>query len=222
MISTLGAIANSIAGKDKLPQHTCLFYRKDGYRVGAVDIDLILEENHEKNAEVTENPLQDGRSVSDGIYVMLREGSLTGLVSNHSLRHVTELSEQSAEAILDMAQWQPLKNRAAQAWTDLKAIMDNRELVTIVCALEVYNNVAITHIGAVRNGESGDAQEFEISFKQVNRVRLNEYRVSLDVEEPENMESDLNRAASVNLDNGQQTGAVPTAAQREQLILGRQ
>ena len=222
MISTIGAIVNSITGKDKLPQHVCLFYRKDGYRVGSVDIDLILEENHEKNAVVTENPLQDGRSVSDGIYNLLREGTLTGLVSNHSLRHVEELDEQSAEAILDLAQWEPLKNRAEQAWTDLKEIMDNRELVTIVCALEVYNDVAITHVGAVRNGESGDAQEFEISFRQVKRVRLNEHRVSLDVEEPENMNTDINRAAAVNLDGGQQVAAEPTAAQREQLILGVQ
>lgn len=221
MISTIGAIINAIKGREALPQHTCLFYRQDGYHVGAVEIDLILEENHEKDAIVTENPLQDGRAVSDGIYNKLREGSLTALVSNHSLRHVEELSEQSSEAILELAQWQPLKNRAAQAWEDLKAIMDRKELVTIVCALEVYEGVAITHIGALRDGGSGDGQEFSIEFRQVQKVQLREDKVTALVQ-PADMASDINRQAAVGTSSGQQVGQEMSRATMGQLFLGVQ
>lgn len=221
MVSTIGAIVRAIVGRKELPQHTCLFYRQEGYHVGAVDMDLILEERHEKDAVVTENPLQDGRAVSDGIYNKLREGSLTALVSNHSLKHVAEISEQSSEAILELAETPDLKNRASQAWEDLKAIMDRKELVTIVCALEVYDDVAITHIGAMRDGESGDGQEFEITFKQVQKVQLREDRVTAQVQ-PNDMGSDINRQAAVGVSNGQQVASEPTAAQREQLVLGVQ
>lgn len=221
MISTAGALAREYVGRETLPVHTCLFYREDGYHVGAVELDLILEERHAKDAVVTENPLQEGRAVSDGIYNELREGSLTGLVSNHSLKHVEEVSEQSAEALLDLAQWRPLKNRAAQAWEDLKAIMDRKELVTIVCALEVYDNVAITHIGAMRDAESGDAQEFDITFRQVLKVRLREDKVTAQVQ-PSDMSTDVNRLAAVGTSSGQQVASELTAAQREQLVLGVQ
>lgn len=221
MTNSAEAIAEMVAGTQSLPTHTCLFYRKDGYSVGAVELDLILSENHSKEAEVTENPLQDGRAISDGIYLRLREGSLTALVSNHSLKHVEELSEQTTEAILNLAQWQPLKNRAAETWEELKATMDRKELVTIVTALEVYDNVAITRISAPRDGDSGDAQEFEISFKQVEVVKLREDKVTAQVQ-PKDMESDINRESAVNIDNGQQVGGKPTEADMEQLILGVQ
>lgn len=221
MISVVGAIVRAITGRLELPKHTCLFYRKEGYSVGAIELDIILSENHSKDARVTENPLQDGRAVSDGIYLELREGNFTALVSNHSLKHVEEVSEQTTDALLDLAQWQPLKNRAREAWEELKSLMDRKELVTIVTALEVYDNVAITHIGAPRDGDSGDAQEFEISFKEVKKVQLREDKVSAQVQ-PSDMGSDINRQAAVGTSGGQQVGGEPTEADKAQLILGVQ
>lgn len=225
MISTLGGIVRAIVGRQSLPEHTCLFYREEGYRVGAVNLDLILEENHEKNARVTENPMQDGRAVSDGIYLELRNGTLTGLVSNHSIKYAAkaskQLDDQTPEALTDLAQGYELENRASKAWEDLKAVMDARDLVTIVCSLEVYENVAITNITAPRDGESGDAQEFAITFREVKKVQLREDKVTAQVQ-PTDMASDINRLAAVGTSNGQQVGSEPTAAEREQLILGVQ
>lgn len=223
MFSVVGAIANAIAGGPQLPQHTCLFYRKEGYSVGGVSLDLVLDENHSKSAEVTENPLQDGRAISDGIYLKLREGSLTGLVSNHSLKHTEELEKenQNAEGLLNIAQWQPLKNRAADAWNELKAVMDAKQTVTIVTALEVYENVAITNIDTTLDGESGDALAIRITFKQVKTVQLREDKVTAQVQ-PENMDSDINRQAAVGVDGGQKVGELPTEADMRQLVPGVQ
>lgn len=220
MYSVIGAIANAISGGRQLPQHTCLFYRKEGYSVGGVSLDLILDENHSKSAEVTENPLQDGRAISDGIYVKLREGSLTGLVSNHSLKHTEDIDEENrdADGILDIAQWQPLKNRAAEAWNELKAVMDAKQTVTIVTALEVYENVAITNIDTTLDGESGDALAIRLTFKQVKTVQLVEDKVSLKMD-PENMETDINRISANTKDGGQKVAELPGATMN-QLYLG--
>lgn len=220
MFSVVGAIANAIAGGQQLPQHTCLFYRKEGYSVGGVSLDLVLDENHSKSAEVTENPLQDGRAISDGIYLKLREGSLTGLVSNHSLKHTEDIAEENrnAEGILNIAQWQPLKNRAAEAWNELKAVMDAKQTVTIVTALEVYENVAITNIDTTLDGESGDALAIRITFKQVKTVQLVEDKVSLKMD-PENMETDINRIVANTKDGGQKVAELPGATMN-QLYLG--
>lgn len=221
MISVIGAIAQAVTGRTELPNHTCLFYRKDGYSVGAVELDLILDESHSKNAQVTENPLQDGRAVSDGIYLELREGSLTGLVSNHSIKHSVPPDRQTAEGLLDKAENYQLENRAKQAWEDLKSLMDSKQLVTIVTSLEVYNNVAITSIETERDGDTGDALEIKVGFKQVQKVRLREDKVTAQVQ-PENMDSDINRLAAVGTNSGQQVAGQPTEAEMNQLYPGIQ
>ena len=221
MISVIGAIAQAVTGRTELPKYTCLFYRKDGYSVGAVELDLILDENHSKNAQVTENPLQEGRAVSDGIYLELREGSLTGLVSNHSIKHSVAPDRQTAEGLLDKAENYQLENRAKQAWEDLKSLMDSKQLVTIVTSLEVYDNVAITSIETERNGDTGDALEIKVGFKQVQKVQLREDKVTAQVQ-PENMDSDINRLAAVGTNSGQQVAGQPTEAEMKQLYLGIQ
>lgn len=223
MISVIGAIAQAITGRTKLPQHTCLFYRKDGYSVGSVQLDLILDEQHSKDAMVTENPLQDGRAISDGIYLELREGTLTGLVSNHSLKHAQTPDEQNrtAQYLLEQSKSVTLENRARQAWEDLKAVMDAKQTVTIVTALEVYENVAITHIETTRDGDTGDALAIQIGFRQVQTVQLREDKVSAQVQ-PSDMESSINRAAAVGTDGGQQVGAQPSPQDMEQLVQGVQ
>ena len=221
MISVIGAIAQAVTGRTELPNHTCLFYRKDGYSVGAVELDLILDESHSKNAQVTENPLQEGRAVSDGIYLELREGSLTGLVSNHSIKHSVPPDRQTAEGLLDKAENYQLENRAKQAWEDLKSLMDSKQLVTIVTSLEVYDNVAITSIETERDGDSGDALEIKVGFKQVQKVKLREDKVTAQVQ-PENMDSDINRLAAVGTNSGQQVAGQPTEAEMKQLYLGIQ
>ena len=236
MISVLGAIARAITGGIQLPQHVCLFYRKEGYSVGAVELDLILDESHSKSAQVTEHPMQDGRAVSDGIFNELRDGTLTALVSNHSIKHSIKPAEQRSflegvtdslgitsptDDMLKQAEGFSLENRARTAWEELKSIMDRKELVTVVTSLEVYENVAITLIDTERDGDSGDALEIRIQFRQVRKVGLREDKVSAQVQ-PSDMDSDINRQAAVGTSGGQQVGSEPSEADKEQLMLGVQ
>ena len=220
------SVLNSIFGdrldiKSLIP--TSLFYPKEGYSVGEIDIDLILDENHSKHAVVTENPLQDGRAVSDGIYLQLREGSLNALVSNHSLKHVQKIDDekQNAETLMNMAQWKDqLKNRARDAWNDLKDLMDKKQPVKIVTSLETYDNVVITDIETSRDGETGEALEIMINFRQIQTVSLMETVVSGPVQ-PKDMKSGINRSAAVGVNHGQKVAAEPSEADKNQLILGR-
>ena len=223
MISVVKAIANAIIGDQTLPQHVCLFYPKEGYKVGSVELDLILDEDHSKSAQVTENPLQDGRAISDGIFLELQEGSLTGLVTNHSVKIAEErakqLELQDSETLMAEAENYQLENRARQAWLDLKAVMDAKQPVTIVTSLEVYDNVAITNISTERNGDSGDALEIKVSFRQILTVSLMEHEVTAQVQ-PKDMDSDINRKSALGVNVGQKVASEPTEAEKKQLIPG--
>lgn len=223
MISVLKAIAQTVLGEQSLPQHVCLFYPKEGYKVGSVELDLILDEDHSKSAQVTENPLQDGRAISDGIFLELQEGSLTGLVTNHSVKRAEErakqLELQDSETLMAEAENYQLENRAKQAWVDLKAVMDAKQPVTIVTSLEVYDNVAITNISTERNGDSGDALEIKVSFRQILTVSLMEHEVTAQVQ-PNDMDSDINRKSALGVNVGQKVAKNISKSTMNELYLG--
>ena len=223
MISVLKAIAQTVMGEQSLPQHVCLFYPKEGYKVGSVELDLILDEDHSKSAQVTENPLQDGRAISDGIFLELQEGSLTGLVTNHSVKLAEErakqLDLQDSETLMSEAENYQLENRAKQAWIDLKAVMDAKQPVTIVTSLEVYDNVAITNISTERNGDSGDALEIKVSFRQILTVSLMEHEVTAQVQ-PKDMDSDINRKSALGVNVGQKVAKNVSKSTMNELYLG--
>ena len=223
MISVVKAIANAIIGVQALPQHVCLFYPKEGYKVGSVELDLILDEDHSKSAQVTENPLQDGRAISDGIFLELQEGSLTGLVTNHSVKiaekRAKQLELQDSETLMAEAENYQLENRARQAWIDLKAVMDAKQPVTIVTSLEVYDNVAITNISTERNGDSGDALEIKVSFRQILTVSLKEHEVTAQVQ-PKDMDSDINRKSALGVNVGQKVAKNISKSTMNELYLG--
>ena len=223
MISVLKAIAQTVLGEQSLPQHVCLFYPKEGYKVGSVELDLILDEEHSKSAQVTENPLQDGRAISDGIFIELQEGSLTGLVTNHSVKIAEErakqLELQDSETLMAEAENYQLENRAKQAWVDLKAVMDAKQPVTIVTSLEVYDNVAITNISTERNGDSGDALEIKVSFRQILTVSLMEHEVTAQVQ-PKDMDSDINRKSALGVNVGQKVAKNISKSTMNELYLG--
>lgn len=223
MISVLKAIAQTVLGEQSLPQHVCLFYPKDGYKVGSVELDLILDEDHSKSAQVTENPLQDGRAISDGIFLELQEGSLTGLVTNHSVKiaekRAKQLELQDSETLMAEAKNYQLENRAKQAWVDLKAVMDAKQPVTIVTSLEVYDNVAITNISTERNGDSGDALEIKVSFRQILTVSLMEHEVTAQVQ-PKDMDSDINRKSALGVNVGQKVAKNISKSTMNELYLG--
>lgn len=223
MISVLKAIAQTVLGEQSLPQHVCLFYPKEGYKVGSVELDLILDEDHSKSAQVTENPLQDGRAISDGIFLELQDGSLTGLVTNHSVKIAEErakqLELQDSETLMAEAENYQLENRAKQAWVDLKAVMDAKQPVTIVTSLEVYDNVAITNISTERNGDSGDALEIKVSFRQILTVSLMEHEVTAQVQ-PKDMDSDINRKSALGVNVGQKVAKNISKSTMNELYLG--
>jgi len=223
MISVLNAIAQTVLGEQSLPQHVCLFYPKEGYKVGSVELDLILDEDHSKSAQVTENPLQDGRAISDGIFLELQDGSLTGLVTNHSVKRAEErakqLELQDSETLMAEAKNYQLENRAKQAWVDLKAVMDAKQPVTIVTSLEVYDDVAITNISTERNGDSGDALEIKVSFRQILTVSLMEHEVTAQVQ-PKDMDSDINRKSALGVNVGQKVAKNISKSTMNELYLG--
>lgn len=219
MISALNVIRNQFfPGSVTIPAR--LFYRKDGYSVADLKLDLILEENHSMDAAVTAHPVQDGSQVADHVYKLLRTGSLRALVSNWSINDTSTrqgLDDKTPEEIQARAQEvlkSGLKNRAKDAWTTLKGLVGAK--VSITTALEVYNNVIITHIDTTRDEETGEALDFVLEFTEYKEVKLREDRVTASITQAD-MNSDINREASGQLYEGQVVASPATAAEQAKL-----
>lgn len=161
-----------------------LFARTDyAYGIDDVAFDMILDEDHSKTAKVTEYAIEDGTPVSDHIELQPRELKFTALVSNFSI---------GAQAV------SPGYNRAAETWTALKLLMDDKRLVTITTVLERYADMAITSVSAPREGKTGDAIEFSVTAREVRVVKLRATTIT-GVVRPR---TDAQKQASTKVDSG--------------------
>jgi len=168
---------------------TTLFFQNNrNYGVGIITFDLILEETHNYSNSVTRYKIEDGSNISDHIQNEVESGSITGLITNFSL----------FDGVL-------LSNKAQDVFNQLRDLYLNKELVDIVTVLKVYENVAITNISVPRNSESGEELISNFSFEQVDIVNLQEVLIEATIR-LNDMNSDLNRQAAVELNAGKTLG----------------
>lgn len=158
------------------------------YGVGRLSFDLILSENHNRSNDITDFNVEDGTIISDHIKKNLENGSLSGLVSNFSLNTFGNIF-----------------NRSQDAFNVMEEIMNEQTLVTIVTVLKVYENVGITSVDVVQTSESGESIVLDVTFKQVNVVKLKTVQIDLDVKVP-NMDNDVNRQAAPTAELGRTVG----------------
>ena len=78
---------------------------------------------------------------------------------------------------------------------------------------------SFTNISTERNGDSGDALEIKVSFRQILTVALKEDKVTAQVQ-PKDMDSDINRKSALGVNGGQKVASEPTEAEKKQLTPG--
>jgi hypothetical protein len=221
VISVIGAVDQAIAGRFEPTIPVSLFYREDGWSVGEISLDLILTEGHSLNAAVTQHPVQDGSTISDHITILPRNGTLRALVSNFSLAAASSNKAETWQDVYEQgeAAQESLPNRAADTWEKLKELVKRRELVKVVTALEVYEDMALTRVETTRDGDTGDALEIEIDYEQAVRVKLKETKVTAQVQ-PRDMKSTINQKSAVQVNSGQKVGLEATPQEETQLTFG--
>lgn len=212
-----------------------LFFKDEGYFVGAVQFDLLISESHSIEAQVTEHPIEDGSVVSDHIRELPRKGSLSGLVTNYPLKPASELPSSFMEKLSALgnqnflesfvaqygykpnkgptkADYEALerpKNRAFGTWTAFKALMAARTPVTISTGLEKYYTAVVTKVETSRESSTGDALTFHVEFQEIKVVTLTEVAITT-ATKPLNLKTATNRQASPKASKGKTGGKEKT------------
>jgi len=122
--------------------------------------DLAMSEGFSQSADVTEYAIQEGSDITDHIHFNLGEGSFTGKVSNHSI-YAPPIIDPTGLLIGD---------RFKTAFDELERIYKEGQTVTVYAVMRKYENVLINSLDYDRDAGSGQAQEFDIGFKETRII----------------------------------------------------
>jgi len=118
-------------------------------KVGSIDLDVTIREEHRFSSRVTNYPIEDGTIISDHIINEPDVLVLVGLVSDTPLSIFAPF------------------NRSIDAFNRLIALHQSRQPVTVVTGLKVYQNMAITVLDVPRDVKTGQSLTFTIELQRL-------------------------------------------------------
>lgn len=129
----------------------------------SIELDVMMEESHQWQNEVTTNPVETGQPISDHIQIVPDTLSITGMVSDSS---ISDSVVKRFSGIDDA----PFQTRQQTAFDMLLKMKNDRKLVTVYTKYKIYKDMAIRSISIPRNNQVGDSIEFSIEFVNVRIV----------------------------------------------------
>lgn len=135
-----------------------------------VTFDLVFEENHESEADITLHPIEGGVEITDHIR-WTRDGlSLRGMITDTPVQNIVE-------AVLtggfDLGSITTLTGDAppsVDAWLKLKQMQRDATVFNVVTGLEIARNMAIKRLGTSRTNDNSGALFVDLEFQQVNVI----------------------------------------------------
>lgn len=145
-------------------------------KVGSVELDATLVENHRYSSNVTTYPIESGPILTDHIVNEPVIINLEGIVTDTPLLILSPF------------------NRSIDAFNRLIEIHRNREIVTVVTGLKTYQNMAITSFEVPRNVDTGQSLRFNIELQEIildTTVRIAPFRQTVFGESQSNIPREI-------------------------------
>lgn len=118
-------------------------------KVGSVELDVTLREDHRYTSRVTTYPIEEGSTLADHIINEPAIVVLEGIVTDTPLSFLSFF------------------NRSVDAFNRLIKIHEDRQIVTVVTGLKVYQNMAITVLDVPREVRTGQSLRFTIELQEI-------------------------------------------------------
>ena len=183
MIGLINTIQDLFTGKPA-PHvvQTSLFFRDHEFGLSMLPFDLLVDESHTIEFDVTEHAVENGSDISDHISEKLRNVSVTGLFSNHSIKdrksgYVAdngEISEEPDEINVD-----GVAGSENSSYTRLKKLLEiarERKPVTLYTALEDFEleniSMVIEHIDYDRGPSDGESIKFVMKLREIRKAKI--------------------------------------------------
>lgn len=163
---------------------TALLYEIDGQKIGFLQLDATVSENHTRTATITQNEIEDGSKVSDNVVLGNEKFEITGLISeapfsrSNILDIASQVQNQGFQALNDAIGSigsGVLSSAAASvkriiALTQLESFWKNKIPFTVLTGLKKYENVLINEISIPVNAKDGKSLRFTVRCESVRIV----------------------------------------------------
>lgn len=157
-----------------------LFTESDKTRIADIVIDASLTEVIQYGATVTEHPVETRTAVSDHIFKQPLKLKIEGYITDSPLRIMgifqTPLQKNSLDVIKrnikEALSFFESDKPSKQGYMALKALYNDRCLISVVSKLEAFHDMAITNLTFNNNNETVGKLEFVAELVQVVHAKV--------------------------------------------------
>lgn len=145
-----------------------VFFTRDGYTIGDVSIDTILDEAHDTSMNVTTQPVEIGADISDHIYANPTTVNITGVISDtHNNTFFDVGLVGFAADVAGKIAGDTQQSKSQRAWAKLQEIQRKGQLIDLVTNLRVYNNMAIVAMSCKQDKDSILEVRFSMTLREI-------------------------------------------------------
>jgi hypothetical protein len=126
-----------------------------GNLYGNIELDAVLDENHEWSAEATSNPVEQGAPVTDHVIEQSDKLTIKGFVT---------------DTPLTVSQSLPQISRSQDVFDLLYQLIKLKEPLSVYTKHRVYDEMVLTNVTIPRAAGVGEAIEFTAEFVHVRKV----------------------------------------------------
>lgn len=132
-----------------------LIFQTQRSRIGSLELDATLSENHQTDNDVTEHPVESGGNIADHVRPKSDVLTLTGFVSDTPVGRPSDVAD---------------PDRSASAYEALLKMRSAGQVFTVVTARRVYENMVVKTLGRPHDPGVGRGLQFTVSFTQIRIV----------------------------------------------------
>lgn len=160
------------------------------------EMDASLQEGHEREASVSQNPIEDGSNIADNVNLKPRKLTMKAVISDApisllgsavglGISSATQLASQSLGggvlgnlagtvaglglgSIAGLITGSPRDPK--KAWQFLEEVWLAREPFSVITALQRYDSMVISRLSAPRSAAVGKGLEFDVTLEEVKIV----------------------------------------------------
>lgn len=144
-----------------------------GNLYGNIELDAVLDENHEWSAEATSNPVEVGAPVTDHVIEQSDKLKIRGFVTDTPLN-----LSQSVSGLVNSGS---VGNRTQAIFDLLHQLIKLKEPMTVYTKHRIYDGMVLTNVTIPRSAGVGEAIEFTAEFIHIRKVATQMVDVPSDI-----------------------------------------
>lgn len=128
-------------------------------KLGAIELDAVIAETHSSSITVTDNPIEDGSTISDHAYSNPKEFVIVGGISNTPF-----LPREGVNNAVD-------QTRISAAFKQLQDLQASAVPFDVQSGLRLYKNMLITSLDVTQDAETFYVLIFRAALREVQLVK---------------------------------------------------